>query len=49
MDPHQIVVREMQGDRRLQVFKLLAESVGKAGKAPHTHPHSQVLTLDHAG
>jgi hypothetical protein len=30
MDAHQIVVCEMQGYRRLQVFKLLAESVGEA-------------------
>src|SRR5471032_10442 len=27
MHPHEIVVRKMQCDRRLQVFKLLAESV----------------------
>ena len=32
MQPDQIVMREMQGNRRLQVFKLLAESVGQARK-----------------
>jgi hypothetical protein len=49
MDPHQIVMREMQSDRRLQVFKLLAESVGQAGKTPHAHPHIEVLTINDAG
>jgi hypothetical protein len=37
---------KMQRDRRLQVFKLLSESVGQTGKTPHAHPHGQVLTLD---
>jgi hypothetical protein len=49
VQPNEIVVSEMQSTRRLQVFKLLAESVGQPGKAPHAHPHGQVLTLDHAG
>ena len=40
---------EMQRNRRLQVFKLLAESVGEPGKPAHAHPHGQVLPLDHAG
>jgi hypothetical protein len=38
MQPDQIVMGKMKGYRRLQVFKLLAESVCKAGKAPHAHP-----------
>jgi hypothetical protein len=32
MDPYQVVMSEMQGNRCLQVFKLLAESVGQTGK-----------------
>ena len=40
---------KMQGNRRLQVFKLLAESVGQTGKAAHAHSHRQILTLDMAG
>jgi hypothetical protein len=35
MQPDQIVMGKMKGYRRLQVFKLLAESVCEAGKAPH--------------
>jgi hypothetical protein len=40
---------KMQRDRRLQVFKLLAESVCQTGKAPHAHPHIEILTLNDAG
>jgi hypothetical protein len=35
MQPHKIVMGKMQGDRCLQVFKLLAESVGQTGKPSH--------------
>ena len=40
---------KVQRNRRLQVFKLLAESVGEAREAPHAHPHGQVLPLNDAG
>ena len=49
MQAHKIVVREMQRNCRLQVFKFLAESICEASKAPHAHPHGQVLTLNHTG
>jgi hypothetical protein len=49
MDPHEIVMREMQRNGCLQVFKLLAESVGQTGKAPHAHTHGQVLPLNQTG
>ncbi len=45
MQPYQIVVREMQGDRRLQVFQLLAESVRETSKTAHGHMHRQILTF----
>jgi hypothetical protein len=48
VQPDQIVVGEVQGDRCLQVFQLLAESIGQSGKTPHAHPHGQVLSLNHA-
>jgi hypothetical protein len=35
MQPNQVVMGKMQGNRRLQVFKLLAEGVAKAREAPH--------------
>jgi hypothetical protein len=46
MQPHEIVVREMQGYRRPKVLDLLAESVGKPGKATHRPTHRQILTLN---
>lgn len=42
-------MRKVQGDRRLQVFKLLAESVGEPCKSAHAHSHREVLPLDMAG
>jgi hypothetical protein len=46
MQPDQIVMSKMQGDRCLQVFKLLAESIGESGKTPHAHPHIEILPLN---
>jgi len=43
-----VVVREMKRDGGLQVFQLLAESVGQASKSAHAHAHGQVLTLNQA-
>jgi hypothetical protein len=36
----------MQGNRRLHVFQLLAETIGKAREPTHGHPHRQILTLN---
>ena len=41
-------MREMERHCRLKVLKLLAESIGEPGKTAQAHPHSQVLTLNHA-
>ena len=49
VQPDQIVVSKVQRDGRLQVFRLLAESIGQAGKPAHGHTHRQVLTLNMAG
>jgi hypothetical protein len=42
---HKIVVFQMHC--RLQVFQLLAEGIGQACKALHTHLHGVILSLDH--
>jgi hypothetical protein len=44
-----VVVHEVQGDRRGEVFHLLGKRVGQPGQAPHAHTHSEVLALDIAG
>src|SRR5665213_377835 len=41
--PHEIIVREVEANRRLKVFDLLREAIGQAGKPAHLHPHCQVL------
>ena len=46
MDAAKVVVREVQGGRRFQVFQLLTESVGQPGQSPHAHPHGEILPLD---
>lgn len=45
---HEIVVREVQANRSLEVFQLLAETVRQASKSAHAHSHGQVLALDQA-
>src|SRR5881394_2614940 len=45
----EVVVHVMHGDRRHEVFNLLAEGVGQAGEPAHAHPHREVLALDIAG
>jgi hypothetical protein len=40
---------KVQRNHSLQVFKLLAETIGQAGKTPHAHPHIEVLALNNAG
>ena len=37
---------DVQGDRRLMVFELLAERIGEACEAPLLHPKGQVLPFD---
>jgi hypothetical protein len=45
IDTHKIVVFQMRC--RLQFFQLLAEGIGQACKALHTHLHGVILSLDH--
>src|ERR1700733_11852243 len=40
-----VVVSEMQGHSRLQVRQLFTKSIREAGKSPHCHSHSKVLSL----
>ena len=46
MNPAEIVVKEMQGQRRSQVRPLFGESVGEPRQSPHPHPHSEIAPLD---
>jgi hypothetical protein len=46
MNPHEIVVREVQGICGLEIFQLLAESVGQPRQPAHLHPARQILPLD---
>ena len=39
-------MHEMQADRVHMHFDLLAEGIGQAGKAPHSHAYGQVRALD---
>ena len=46
MNAAEVVVREVQGGRRFQVFQFLTESVGQPGQPPHGHPNREILPLD---
>ena len=46
MHPHEIVVREVQCNRSLEVGELLGKSIGQPCETPHLHPHGQVLAFD---
>jgi hypothetical protein len=46
MDPNKVIMGKVKGDRSLQVFKVLAESVGKASEPAHLHPDREVLPFD---
>ena len=35
MDPHKVIMRKVEGDRSLEVLKLLAESIGQPREPPH--------------
>lgn len=49
MNPDKVVVDVMQRDRRDVVLDFLRERISKSSKAPHGHPHSEVLAFDVAG
>jgi len=45
VNPSEIVVHEVEGHGRFQVLHLFREGICQAGKAPHAHPHREVLPL----
>ncbi len=49
MNPAQIVMREMQRSRGLEVVQFFAETIAQAGQPPHRHSHGEVLPFDQAG
>lgn len=46
MNSHEVVMKEMQGKCRFEVFEFLRKSVGKSSESTHLHTHSQVLSLN---
>ena len=46
MSLDEIVIREIQGNRSLKVFKLFAESIGWSGEPSAVHPQCVILLLD---
>lgn len=49
MNPREIVVHEMKGNRCFMVRNLLGKRVSQSGKPSHRHAHCQVLPLREAG
>ena len=46
MDAAEIVIHVMQGNRSLQVFEFLRESVSQPRKSAHRHSHCEILAFD---
>src|SRR5215213_9584325 len=46
VDAAEVVVREVEADRRREVFELLAEGIGQASEATRTHAEGEVQALD---
>ncbi len=49
MNPGEIVIHEMQGNRMGEILDLSGKGIGEPGHASHAHPHSEVLPLCIAG
>src|ERR1035438_7786805 len=49
MNPAEVVVHVKQSDHRDVVLDLLREGVRQPRKAPHVHPHVEILSLNVAG
>jgi hypothetical protein len=49
VNPHEIVIGEVKGERGIVVFPVLAESICQPGKATNLHSHHQVLTFSVRG
>ena len=48
MQPHKVVMREVQRNRRPMVLNLLGKAVGQAREPAHGHAHREVLPLNDA-
>ena len=46
---HKIVIREIERNRSLKVFKLFAESIGEAGETAAVHPQGVILLFNVRG
>ena len=46
MDPHEVIMRVVQRNGRLEIRQLLAERIGQAGKSPVFHAHGKILALN---
>jgi hypothetical protein len=49
VNPAEVVVHVVKGDRGNVILDLLGERIGQAGEAAHLHPHREILALDVAG
>jgi hypothetical protein len=49
VQPDEVVMREMQRNRRAMVLNLLGERIGQPREPADAHAHRQVLPLDQAG
>ena len=45
VDAGEVVINGMDRDHSCVVLNLLTETICQSGKAPHAHPHRQIVTL----
>ena len=48
VDAGEVVINGVDRDHSRVILNLFAETIGQSGKAPHTHPHRQIVTF-HVG
>jgi hypothetical protein len=46
MQPHPIVMSEINRQRVDVIFDLLGKAIGKTGEATHAHAHGQIVPLN---
>ena len=49
MNPHEIVIGEVQSKRRIVVLPLFAESIRQPGESANLHSHGEILPFNVAG
>ena len=46
MKAHEVVIREVESDRSLEIIQLFGKRIGQPGETAHVHPHRQILALN---